>query len=1775
VGGYYGTLKHYENTGTPTSFEWTYQGFLKDKNGVDIDVGYTSIPAFVDLGEGSEEPEKPQQTVWHTRIASTSTHHFDFVVMEGGMLELKDMWITNCGNGTQGHRGLTIKAADALITGNLFDNNSIALYIDGGDGSSISYNTFVNNSIGILARDCTGLMILNNSFSDQHSGIHLIGCSNTLITLNDVGRTGTGLIIESCSDINVEKNTIADSARGVHVAGGEKNTIHGNNITGCSEGVVLRDSRENTVTDNNLVRGGVLLHGTSRDELASHFCSNNMVNQQPLYYYVDARDDAVPEDAGSVIMVNCTNMTMENLNLSYTTAGLQLFWVNDSSISDCVLTDSLMGISLTGSCGNVIQQNVIMNNIVGLVVQNGSVGNSIHFNTIKENEEAGLDASGNSGLPVDAVSNYWGGYNGPFNASLNPDGDGDSIAGNVGFRPWLRFPPGENVWYVDATAPSGGDGRPGEPFARIQDAVDNASKGEIIIVLPGVYRENVVLHSPLNIYGVPGDVILDAGGKTGFRILTKATITNFTLTNASTDLELEADATIYNTTFTSVNFTEKSNLSVGYYLDVITLNVEGEPITGVALSIENNISWRKSYLSGAEGRISDIPLIEYIQNSTHTKQLNPYYLNASCSHCYPDIDIDIHYCYANATLDIHSNSEITLNLSRHGAFGTAAVKGDLDGDGVEDYAVGAPFDPEEGWNSGTVFIFFGDPGIIRKELRSEDADLVILGEEQDNGYFGTALVIGDINQDDKNDLIVSAPGFQGGDGAVYLFSGELFEGKGLSIADAELLISEGSGLGTSLITGDVDMDGYPDILAENDIGVTVFYGKSGIIATLQQSSFYGLRHPALVNISKVTTLAAIMDEAVRLLPLTPGNYLLGSYVSREDFIGSFNHTEFNNGLTISPYVPILSNGDFDDGWENWSRGENIRGKNDGQWELTTEEHGDWKAYDGPTASLGPVGHDYVATANNAGRYSNGKLVSEPFQVPIGIKYFDLWHHAKWWSYERANEGNQDEIPDAIILRLVNDSSEEVVAEKVYNQTEYNYDGEVQGRLQFDISEYQGEWLRFEMEHVTNRKEYDDGLIQIDNIAGIKENPDTKGDFTSDFLDLNMSIVYFTPHWDEELNNGNITPQYRTNDSQDWVPMVKDELTEINAASFQYRVVIEATPGEPYPVLKTLHFNFYNFTPEPIGKGIPYNGGQIFGNDTLAIVDDTTAVLYNRTSPAFNITSDQKIDALTSIGDVDGNGISDLLISSNNSVYLIPMNRTSGDLELQKASYSFPGEEGFGLFLHRNLVGSPLEHRWDGRVYLLPTHLNDSAIIGVDMENHSMVYPDSSITLNLSLLNKGLFDMDSLEVTINITGEGDYTYENSTLISIDSWKIAKVKFDWHVPATEGTNYILRFSLPPDDDNSNNFFSLNLRAHYHTLDLSTEKDYDAVRPGGVLGYLLKVENKGTFGPDNVTFETELPLNWDWCTKKDETNITHLVVDDNETIELFVFANSSVLDEYPIVFRAISENGVTNKTLNLTGHIVERDLVPVGVRLYREDGKEAEPVAGEDTRIVLGIRNDGSQDAGTFDVSLDVDGTPHQVRTTDGVQGNTTINLSFTCPFTEGLHILTFVVDPNDTVKEYEEENNLFIFPIAVRPETATTPFVFRVKVIDLKGENVTEANVTARYGEFAVENITDSHGKTNLTLLDSYMEGSIWRVEAIKGELYAAAEVRVYSEDAFADLTLVVGRYSLTLKSDERNKDIMPDSNQSFIFNITNTGDLNDTYLISLAGLPEDWAVHFSG
>jgi hypothetical protein len=163
------------------------------------------------------------------------------------------------------------------------------------------------------------------------------------------------------------------------------------------------------------------------------------------------------------------------------------------------------------------------------------------------------------------------------------------------------------------------------------------------------------------------------------------------------------------------------------------------------------------------------------------------------------------------------------NSTTHFGFSIDVV-GDIDGDGIPDLAVGAPF--QDGDFNGSVG--FGPPQNVGKVFLVSGATLGVISQLNDpafqmvqtikfGGEFGTSVAgVGDLNHDDVPDVLVGVP-HHSNFGADHINAGEAFVFSG---KDASILFTlndpdeeEGNRMGFAVASlGDVNGDGVKDLL---------------------------------------------------------------------------------------------------------------------------------------------------------------------------------------------------------------------------------------------------------------------------------------------------------------------------------------------------------------------------------------------------------------------------------------------------------------------------------------------------------------------------------------------------------------------------------------------------------------------------------------------------------------------------------------------------------------------------------------------------------------------------------------------------------------------------------------------------------------------------------------------------------------------------------------------------------------------------------------------------
>lgn len=188
-----------------------------------------------------------------------------------------------------------------------------------------------------------------------------------------------------------------------------------------------------------------------------------------------------------------------------------------------------------------------------------------------------------------------------------------------------------------------------------------------------------------------------------------------------------------------------------------------------------------------------------------------------------------------------------------GMLSTGAASGDVNGDGVDDIALGAHLADANGRSdSGKVYLLFGDSGFASGttlDLASQ-ADVTILANETIN-EFGSALAIGDINADGIADLLAGyhygSSGTFTSEGRVYAFYGRSSFPLTINLAsvnpDVRILgASPNDELGRRVAVSDVNGDGVLDLIATADGwnagagAVYGFFGRSGFPSLISLSS---------------------------------------------------------------------------------------------------------------------------------------------------------------------------------------------------------------------------------------------------------------------------------------------------------------------------------------------------------------------------------------------------------------------------------------------------------------------------------------------------------------------------------------------------------------------------------------------------------------------------------------------------------------------------------------------------------------------------------------------------------------------------------------------------------------------------------------------------------------------------------------------------------------------------------------------------------------------------
>ncbi|NVM37328.1 MAG: right-handed parallel beta-helix repeat-containing protein [Candidatus Lokiarchaeota archaeon] len=288
-----------------------------------------------------------------------------------------------------------------------------------------------HQKLGIDLKESYYNKLLNNTLlNNTNNGIVLDTCHNNLISGNVISNSSNGIWMQWSFYNDVVFNTVDNNTKkledtypemkgnGICLWGGQYNNLSYNTarFNGFA-GIFLYGIYNISLSGNQMENCGLhlLYHASSIPSLLN-IDTSNTVNNKPIYYYFNKKglNSNNFSDPGQVILVNCNNSDIKDLNISYTTTGISLWncshniiynnsasFITDrgirvgiSSKNNTIFKNDInncldFGIGIENSYNNNISHNVINYSTGGIFVTE-SIDTNITDNTAKDNYLCGV-----------------------------------------------------------------------------------------------------------------------------------------------------------------------------------------------------------------------------------------------------------------------------------------------------------------------------------------------------------------------------------------------------------------------------------------------------------------------------------------------------------------------------------------------------------------------------------------------------------------------------------------------------------------------------------------------------------------------------------------------------------------------------------------------------------------------------------------------------------------------------------------------------------------------------------------------------------------------------------------------------------------------------------------------------------------------------------------------------------------------------------------------------------------------------------------------------------------------------------------------------------------------------------------------------------------------------------------------------------------------------------------------------------------------------------------
>ena len=230
-------------------------------------------------------------------------------------------------------------------------------------------------------------------------------------TMEGAMRGSAGIYLHDTDYCNISDNNCSNNIKGIHLGHSNNNSLLNNNCSNNIYGIYLFDSKNNKLNGNIMAENGIVIQGYLLSHYTHEIDKNNRVNEKPVYYWANIEGGIIPDGAGQIILVNCTNVAVENQNLKNASVGIQIAFSSGITIKNNICSNNRNGISLFRSNNTTISYNNCLNNGDGIYLRHSN-NNSISNNNCSNNTEDGIhlwNLNNNNSISNNNCSNNGGG----------------------------------------------------------------------------------------------------------------------------------------------------------------------------------------------------------------------------------------------------------------------------------------------------------------------------------------------------------------------------------------------------------------------------------------------------------------------------------------------------------------------------------------------------------------------------------------------------------------------------------------------------------------------------------------------------------------------------------------------------------------------------------------------------------------------------------------------------------------------------------------------------------------------------------------------------------------------------------------------------------------------------------------------------------------------------------------------------------------------------------------------------------------------------------------------------------------------------------------------------------------------------------------------------------------------------------------------------------------------------------------------------------------------